>query len=145
MTDFSSRQSKSLAKLPPYLFAKIDGLKAEAVARGVDVIDMTVGDPDRPTFPAIIRSMKKALADGSNNQYPSYVGKLSFREAVASWYGTRFGVDLDPKREVLALIGSKEGIGHMPFAFLDPGDVSLVPDPAYPVYSAAKIMAGGEV
>lgn len=145
MTDFSARQSKSLAKLPPYLFAKIDSLKAEAVARGMDVIDMTVGDPDRPTFPSIIRSMKKALADGSNHQYPSYVGKLSFREAVASWYGTRFGLDLDPKREILTLIGSKEGIGHMPFAFLDPGDVSLVPDPSYPVYAAATIMAGGEV
>jgi LL-diaminopimelate aminotransferase len=144
MTDFSARQSKSLAKLPPYLFAKIDSLKAEAVGRGMDVIDMTVGDPDRPTFPSIIRSMKKALADGSNHQYPSYVGKLSFREAVASWYGTRFGLDLDPKREILTLIGSKEGIGHMPFAFLDPGDISLVPDPAYPVYAAATIMAGGE-
>jgi LL-diaminopimelate aminotransferase len=144
MADFTDRLSKNLAKLPPYLFARIDELKAEALKKGVDVIDMTVGDPDRPTFPAIVRSMKKALAVGENHQYPSYVGKLSFREAAASWYENRFGVTLDPRREVLTLIGSKEGIGHIPFAFLDPGDIVLVPDPSYPVYSAATLMAGGE-
>jgi LL-diaminopimelate aminotransferase len=144
MADFTDRLSKNLAKLPPYLFARIDELKAEALKKGVDVIDMTVGDPDRPTFPAIVRSMKKALAVGENHQYPSYVGKLSFREAAASWYESRFGVTLDPRREVLTLIGSKEGIGHIPFAFLDPGDIVLVPDPSYPVYSAATLMAGGE-
>lgn len=144
MTDFSDRLAKNLSKLPPYLFARIDKMKADAVAKGVDVIDVTVGDPDTPTFSPIIRSMKKALGDVENHQYPSYVGKLSFREAAAQWYGTRFGVDLDAKREVLTLIGSKEGIGHMPFAFLDAGDVALVPDPSYPVYSAATLMAGGE-
>ena len=144
MTDFTGRYSKNLAQLPPYLFARIDELKAEAVGRGVDVIDMTVGDPDRPTFPPIVRSMKKALADGVNHQYPSYIGKISFRETVADWYRSRFGVTLDPRREVLTLIGSKEGIGHIPFAFLDRGDVVLVPNPSYPVYQAATIMAGGE-
>jgi LL-diaminopimelate aminotransferase len=144
MTDFSDRLAGNLVKLPPYLFARIDGLREEALANGVDLIDVTVGDPDKPTFPAIIRSMKQALGEVENHQYPSYVGKLSFREAVAGWYETRFGVSLDPKSEVLTLIGSKEGIGHIPFAFLDPGDVSLVPDPAYPVYAAATIMAGGE-
>lgn len=144
MTDFSGRLSKNLAKLPPYLFARIDDLKNEALGRGIDVIDMTVGDPDRPTFPAIIRSMKKALGELENHRYPSYVGKISFREAVASWYESRFKVRLDPKLEVITLIGSKEGIGHIPFAFLDPGDVALVPNPAYPVYTAATLMAGGE-
>lgn len=144
MTDFSDRLSKNLAKLPPYLFARIDELKAEALAKGVDLIDVTVGDPDQPTFPPIIRSMKKALADTANHQYPSYVGKPSFRQAVADWYRSRFDVSLDAASEVVTLIGSKEGIGHIPFAFLDPGDVVLVPDPAYPVYAAATIMAGGE-
>jgi LL-diaminopimelate aminotransferase len=144
MTDFSGRLSKNLAKLPPYLFARIDELKAEALAKGVDLIDVTVGDPAKPTFPPIIRSMKQALADTGNHQYPSYVGKLSFRQAVADWYKERFGVELDAASEVVTLIGSKEGIGHIPFAFLDPGDVVLVPDPAYPVYAAATIMAGGE-
>ena len=144
MTDFTDRYSRNLAKLPPYLFARIDGLKAEAVGKGVDVIDVTVGDPDRPTFPALIRSMKKALVDPVNHQYPSYTGKLSFREAVADWYSSRFGVSLDPGTEVLTLIGSKEGIGHIPPAFLDPGDIALVPDPGYPVYRAATILAGGE-
>lgn len=144
MTDFSDRLSRNLAQLPPYLFARIDTLKAEALASGVDLIDMTVGDPDKPTFPAIIRSMKQALGRLENHQYPSYVGKRSFRETAADWYRSRFGVSLDPEREVLTLIGSKEGIGHLPFAFLDPGDVALVPDPAYPVYAAATIMAGGE-
>ncbi len=144
MTDFSHRLSLNLAKLPPYLFARIDGLKEEALAKGVDLIDITVGDPDQPTFPPIIRSMKKALADTENHQYPSYAGKLGFREAVSRWYQSRFGVTLDAGKEVLTLIGSKEGIGHIPFAFVDPGDVTLVPSPAYPVYAAATIMAGGE-
>jgi LL-diaminopimelate aminotransferase len=144
MTDFSDRLSHNLAKLPPYLFARIDELKVDALAKGVDLIDVTVGDPDKPAFPSIVRSMKQALAVPENHQYPSYVGKLSFREAVAQWYESRFGITLDPKSEVLTLIGSKEGIGHIPFAFLDPGDVTLVPDPGYPVYAAATIMAGGD-
>jgi LL-diaminopimelate aminotransferase len=144
MTDFSDRLSRNLSKLPPYLFARIDELKEEALAKGADLIDITVGDPDKPAFPPIVRSMKQALAVAENHQYPSYVGKLSFREAVAQWYESRFGVVLDPRSEILTLIGSKEGIGHIPFAFLDPGDVALVPDPAYPVYAAASIMAGGE-
>jgi LL-diaminopimelate aminotransferase len=143
MTDFSPRLSQNLAKLPPYLFARIDALKAEAKAKGADLIDVSIGDPDQPTFRHIVKEGKAAAAVLENHQYPSYAGKLSFRTAVAQRYLARFGVALDPATEVLTLIGSKEGIGHIPFAFLDPGDVALVPNPGYPVYNAATILAGG--
>jgi LL-diaminopimelate aminotransferase len=144
MTDFSPRLAKNLAKLPPYLFARIDALKAEAKAKGADLIDVSIGDPDQPTFKHIVKAGKAAAAVPENHQYPSYVGKLAFRAAVADWYRARFGVALDPATEVLTLIGSKEGIGHIPFAYVDPGDVVLVPNPGYPVYAAATILAGGE-
>jgi LL-diaminopimelate aminotransferase len=144
MTDFSPRLAKNLAKLPPYLFARIDALKARARETGADLIDVSVGDPDQPTFKHIVRAGKAAAGEPENHQYPSYAGKLSFRSAVAAWYRERFSVELDPATEVVTLIGSKEGIGHIPFAFLDPGDVVLVPDPGYPVYGAATILAGGE-
>ena len=144
MTDFTPRLARNLAKLPPYLFARIDALKAEAKSKGADLIDVSIGDPDQPTFRHIVREGKAAVAEPANHQYPSYTGKLSFRTAVAQWYRERFGVSLEPATEVLTLIGSKEGIGHVPFAFVNPGDVVLVPNPGYPVYSAATILAGGE-
>lgn len=133
-----------IKSLPPYLFAAIDKAKQEARARGVDVIDLSVGDPDMPTPEHIVRALNRAAADPSNHQYPSYEGKLAFREAVAGWYRRTFGVELDPRSEVLTLIGSKEGIAHAPLAFINPGDVALVPDPAYPVYRTATLFAGGE-
>ena len=133
-----------IKNLPPYLFAAIDKAKQEARARGVDVIDLSVGDPDLPTPEHIVNAMNKATSDPSNHQYPSYEGKLAFRTAVADWYKRTFDVDLDPKNEVLTLIGSKEGIAHAPLAFLNPGDAALVPDPAYPVYRTAIVFAGGE-
>ena len=129
--------------LPPYLFAAIDKAKQDARARGVDVIDLSVGDPDLPTPPHIVEAMREAVKNPENYQYPSYSGKLSFRKAMADWYGQTFGVHLDPEKEVLALIGSKEGIAHAPLAFINPGDLALVPDPAYPVYSTAVSFAGG--
>jgi LL-diaminopimelate aminotransferase len=144
MVDYGKMASQKLNRLPPYLFARIDKLKDEALKKGVDVIDLSVGDPDIPTPPYILEAMFKALGESANHQYPSYAGKYSFREAAALWCRQRFGVDFDPGSEVLALIGSKEGIGHMPFAFLDPGDVCLVPDPGYPVYRACTLLAGGE-
>jgi LL-diaminopimelate aminotransferase len=129
--------------LPPYLFAAIDKAKKDAIAKGVDVIDLSVGDPDLPTPPHIVEAMRDAVKKFENHQYPSYAGKLSFRTAVANWYAQTFGVNLDPENEVLALIGSKEGIAHAPLAFINPGDLALVPDPAYPVYSTAVSFAGG--
>ena len=133
-----------IKNLPPYLFAAIDKAKQEARARGVDVIDLSVGDPDLPTPAHIVEALRQAAKDTSNHQYPSYEGKLTFRTAVADWYKRTFNVDLDPRNEVLTLIGSKEGIAHAPLAFINPGDAALVPDPAYPVYRTATIFAGGE-
>ena len=133
-----------IKNLPPYLFAAIDKAEQEARARGVDVIDLSVGDPDLPTPAHIVEALRQAAKDTSNHQYPSYEGKLTFRNAVADWYKRTFNVDLDPGNEVLTLIGSKEGIAHAPLAFINPGDAALIPDPAYPVYRTATIFAGGE-
>ncbi|MGE5300864.1 MAG: LL-diaminopimelate aminotransferase, partial [Acidobacteriota bacterium] len=130
--------------LPPYLFASIDKMKQEARARGVDVIDMSIGDPDLPTPSHIVDAMKRAVEKPEHHRYPSYEGMLSFRQAVADWYRRRFGASLDPKTEVLSLIGSKEGIGHLPLAFVEPGDTVLVPSPGYPVYPVSVLFAGGE-
>src|SRR5690606_11536464 len=113
-------------------------------AAGVDVISLGIGDPDRPTPEHIVRALQREAADPRNHRYPSYKGLDAFRAAVASWYARRFGVRLDPDREVLSLIGSKEGIAHAPLAFVDPGDVALVPDPGYPVYAIATLFAGGK-
>ncbi len=133
-----------LSRLPPYLFAEIDRMKREARARGMDIIDLGVGDPDQPTPPHIVEKLKAAAADRANHRYPSYEGLPRFREAVAGWYGRRFGVTLDPGTEVVSLIGSKEGIAHLPLAFVNPGDATLVPDPGYPVYAIGTLFAGGE-
>jgi len=135
--------SQRIQALPPYLFAEIDRKKAAVRARGVDIIDLGVGDPDRPTPRFIVDRMKKETAVPSNHRYPSYEGLPAFRAAAATWYRRRFGVSLDPASEVVALIGSKEGIAHFPMAFINPGDVVLVPDPGYPVYHIATMFAGG--
>jgi LL-diaminopimelate aminotransferase len=137
-------QAKRLQALPPYLFAELDRMRQEQAKKGVDIISLGIGDPDLPTPPHIIQALARAAADPANHQYPSYEGMLAFRKAAADWYGSRFGVSLDPASEVLSLIGSKEGIGHFPLAFVNPGDVVLVPDPAYPVYQAGTLFAGGE-
>jgi LL-diaminopimelate aminotransferase len=133
-----------LRKLPPYLFKEIDRKKTELRAKGMDLVDLSIGDPDLPTPAHIIEAMKKAVADSINHRYPSYSGMLEFRAAVGEWYKKRFSVDLDPEKEVLTLIGSKEGIAHLPLAFINPGDVSLVPSPGYPVYKVATVFSGGE-
>ena len=140
----SYTQPERLRALPPYLFAELDRMKQEQVKKGVDIISLGIGDPDLPTPPHIIEALAKAAADPANHQYPSYEGMLAFRRAAADWYQARFGVALDPAKEVLTLIGSKEGIGHLPLAFVNPGDVVLVPDPGYPVYAAGTLFAGGE-
>lgn len=132
-----------IEKLPPYLFAEIDKKKNELKEKGVDVIDLGVGDPDNPTPDRIIEALYKAAKDPSTHRYPSYSGMLSWRQVVADWYKDRFGVNADAASEVVTLIGSKEGIAHTPLAFINPGDYALVPDPAYPVYSVSVSFAGG--
>lgn len=132
-----------IKNLPPYLFARIDKMKQEAIKKGVDIINLGIGDPDIPTPEHIVRRLQKASEDPKNHQYPSYEGLLSFRSAVADWYKRRFSVRLNAEDEVLTLIGSKEGIGHLPLAFINPGDIALIPDPAYPVYYAGTLFSGG--
>jgi LL-diaminopimelate aminotransferase len=141
MTTFE--KAERLKKLPPYLFKEIDRKKAEVKARGVDIIDLGIGDPDLPTPGHIIDAMREAVEDPATHRYPAYAGMPAFKGAVTEWYKERFGVDLDPDKEVLALIGSKEGIAHLPLAFIGPGDVALVPTPGYPVYNVATLFAGG--
>ncbi len=138
------REARRVRELPPYLFARIDRLKSEVAAKGVDIIDLGVGDPDRPTPDAIVEAMDAAIRKPENHRYPAYAGSRAFRASCAEYLKKRTGVSLDPEREVLGLIGSKEGIGHLPLAFIDPGDVSLVPDPGYPVYQTATRFCGGE-
>lgn len=132
-----------ISSLPPYLFAEIDKRKKGAKKKGVDIIDLGIGDPDLPTPQHVVEAVCHAAKDPLNHRYPSYEGMLSFRESVAAWYKQRKQVSLDAEDEVLTLIGSKEGIAHSAFAFLDHGDIALVPDPAYPVYKNATILANG--
>jgi len=135
--------AKRLKGLPPYLFAELDRLKQAEIKKGVDVIPLGIGDPDQPTPENIVQAMHRAIDRKENHHYPSYEGMPAFREAAAGWFQDRFGVTLDPDQEVVTLIGSKEGIGHFPLAFVDPGDVVLVPDPGYPVYEIGTLLAGG--
>ena len=135
--------AERIRTLPPYLFAAIDEMKQQAIARGVDIINLGIGDPDLPTPDPILERMQQAVTDPQHHQYPSSSGMLLFRTAVAGWYQRRFNVTVDPKSEVVTLIGSKEGIGHVPMAFIDPGDVVLVPSPGYPVYPVSASFAGG--
>lgn len=137
------KEAKRIQSIPPYLFARIEAKIAEAKAEGVDIISLGIGDPDCPTPEFIIKEMEKELYNTENHQYPSSVGMLSYRQAVADWYGKRFGVEIDAKSEVCCLIGSKEGIANINYCYTDPGDINLIPDPAYPVYGVATMMAGG--
>jgi LL-diaminopimelate aminotransferase len=143
MAGFPIEPAKRIKTLPPYLFAAIDAMKQKAIARGVDIINLGIGDPDLPTPAPIVERMRQEVGNPKHHQYPSYEGMLAFRQAVADWYKRRFGVSLAPADEVLTLIGSKEGIGHIPLAFVDPGDVVLVPTPGYPVYPVGTGFAGG--
>lgn len=137
------RIAKRVEALPPYLFAELDKKLSAKRAQGVDVISLGVGDPDLPTPDHIVEAMREAVTDPSTHRYPSYYGGPEFRQAVARWYERRFGVELDPESEIMALIGSKEGIGHIAFAYVDPGDEALIPDPGYPVYGVSTRLAGG--
>jgi LL-diaminopimelate aminotransferase len=136
--------AERIEKLPPYLFAEISRKIAEKRSQGVDVISFGIGDPDLPTPAHVIESLREASLDAANHRYPETGGLPELRQAIARWYERRFGVSLDAEREVLPLIGSKEGIGHIALCFIEPGDVALVPDPGYPVYAMGTVLAGGE-
>src|SRR3989338_5579029 len=138
-------RSERLKKLPPYLFVEIDRAKKKAVDEGRDIIDLGIGDPDIPTPRFIIDALNKAVRDPKTHRYALDQGLPEFREAAAKWYKKRFGVALNPENEILPLIGSKEGIAHVPLAFVNPGDLVLAPDPCYPPYRSGTLFAGGEV
>ena len=138
------KKSRRLSKIPPYLFVKIEEKKAELTKKGIDIIDFGIGDPDLATPAHIFKKMHEVLETKDAGQYPSTKGELGYRQAVADWYKKRFNVDLDPVNEVCSLIGSKEGLAHLPLAYIDPGDVSLIPDPSYPVYKICTTLAGGD-
>ena len=138
------RLARRVQQLPPYLFARISELIAEQRAAGVDVISLGIGDPDLPTPPHVIEALQRAAEDPANHRYPETEGLHAFRESVARWYDRRHGVALDPETEVVSLIGSKEGIGHLPLCLIDPGDLAISTSPGYPVYEVATMFAGGE-
>ncbi|MCH7840477.1 MAG: aminotransferase class I/II-fold pyridoxal phosphate-dependent enzyme, partial [Planctomycetes bacterium] len=136
-------RAKRLEELPPYLFVEIDRRKQAAQEAGRDLIDFGIGDPDQPTPDFIVQRMAQAVGNPATHRYASTPGTFEFRQAAARFIGKRFGVDLDPKGEVLSLLGSKEGIGHLPTALVNPGETVLVPDPGYPVYASGVTLAGG--
>lgn len=137
--------AQRMGSLPPYLFARIDAMKAEKIEQGVDIIDLGVGDPDLPTPPHIVEALCTAARDPQNHHYPSYAGLPAFRSAVADWFQHRFSVTLDPKNQVISLMGSKDGIAHIPEAFVNPGDIVLAPSPGYPVYQTSTLFAEGTI
>jgi len=137
------KKAQRIQTLPPYLFAEIDRLKREVAAHGVDLINLGIGDPDTPTPAHIVTRLREAAGEAQNHRYPDYEGLLTFRQAAAAWMERGYGVRLDPGSEVVSLIGSKEGIANMAVAFVDPGDVVLVPDPGYPVYHIGTQFNGG--
>jgi LL-diaminopimelate aminotransferase len=137
------KKAERIQRLPPYLFAEIDRLKREVASRGVDLINLGIGDPDTPTPDHIVARLREAAGRPANHRYPDYEGLLTFRQAAARWMERGYGVRLDPATEVVSLIGSKEGIANMAVAFVDPDDVVLVPDPGYPVYHIGTSFNGG--
>ncbi|MBK5117059.1 MAG: LL-diaminopimelate aminotransferase [Thermoleophilia bacterium] len=137
--------SKRLEAIPPYMFAELERRVAEKKKAGIDVISLGIGDPDYPTFPYIVEAMQAAVADPGNQSYPSNRGREEFRTALAGFYERRFGVEIDPEREVIPAIGAKECIYNLCFAFLDPDDVALSSDPGYPVYTGGPVLAGADV
>lgn len=132
-----------LRALPPYLFAEIDRKRAALEARGVELINLSIADPDHPTPEPIVAAMQEAVRNPAYHRYPAYSGCRAFREAACAWMHSHYQLSLDPETECVALIGSKEGIAHFPWSFVNPGEVVLVPDPGYPVYASSTGFAGG--
>ena len=136
--------SKRLEAMPPYMFAELERKVSEMKERGIDVISLGIGDPDMPTYPAVVESMREAVGENSNQKYPTNRGRAEFRRAVTAFYGDRFGVEVDSEDGIMPAIGAKEAIYNLCFAFLDPGDLALASDPGYPVYTGGPILAGAE-
>lgn len=139
------QESDRLKKIPPYATAQLEVLRAAAEKKGMSVIDLGIGSPDLPTPQPVIDAAIAAVKNPANHGYPTFRGKKAFREAIAAWYMRRYGVELNPETEVLPLIGSKEGLAKLPLAFINPGDKTIVPQPAYPVHTRGTTLAGGEI
>ncbi len=137
------QMANRIKKLPPYLFVELDRKKQEALSKGVDVIDLGIGDPDLPTPDFVVERMIEAVKNPKNHRYPSSEGSLAYREAAANWCKKRFGLELDAKSQVCSIIGSKEAIAHFPLAFVEDEDIVLVPTPGYPVYHIGTLFCGG--
>ncbi|HYH81177.1 MAG TPA: aminotransferase class I/II-fold pyridoxal phosphate-dependent enzyme [Longimicrobium sp.] len=138
------RLARRFQALPPYPLSDVPGIKRDLHARGVDVIDLGTGDADLAPPPAAVQALRQAACDPANSRYPFQLGLVQFREEIAAWMGGRFGLAVDPMKEIALLIGSKEGIYHLPFAFLEPGDAAIIPDPGYQAYLGGTVLAGGE-
>lgn len=137
--------AQRLDRIPPYLFAEINRKRQKLLGQGVDLINLGVGDPDQPTPPPILQTMHEAIDDPTTHNYPPYQGTMAFRKAVAAFMARRYGVEgIDPEREIISSIGSKEAIHNTFLAFVDPGDYTLIPDPGYPVYNTATLFADGK-
>ena len=136
--------ARRVNEVPPYLFVEISRKIAEKRAQGIEVISFGIGDPDLATPTNVIEKLRLTSLNTPNHRYPESDGLPEFKQAVSNWYDKRFGVSLDPDSEVISLIGAKEGIGHAAFCFIEPGDVALIPDPGYPVYSVGTLFAGGD-
>ncbi len=137
--------AKRLQQLPAYVFARLDELKVRARNQGLDLIDLGMGNPDGPTPPTVVEAAQRAIQDSTNHGYPPFEGTSSFRTAITEWYQRRYGVELDPEGEALPLLGSKEGLTHLALAYVDPGDLVLVPSPAYPAHFRGPLIAGAEI
>ncbi|MSR77948.1 MAG: aminotransferase class I/II-fold pyridoxal phosphate-dependent enzyme [Candidatus Omnitrophica bacterium] len=140
---FTIESPERLKQLPPYLFAEVDRRKRELIAQGKDVVDLGVGDPDLPTPDFIIEALLEGVKNPANHRYALDAGMPEFRKSIQQWFQTRFGYTADLNTEILPLLGSKEGIAHLPLALINPGDVALIPDPGYPVYRSGTLFAGG--
>ena len=139
------RFAARLGLVPPYLFAELERKIEEKTKAGIDVISLGIGDPDLPTPAAVVEEMQRQVARPETHTYPSNRGLAAFREAVTGFYHERFGVDIDPEREVIPVLGGKEGVAHIAFACLDPGDICLSPEPGYPPYTSGPLFAGGDL
>jgi LL-diaminopimelate aminotransferase len=145
LTSFSLTPAERLHKLPPYVFARLDELKVRAREQGLDLIDLGMGNPDGPTPEPVVLAAQQAIQDSRTHGYPPFEGTSSFRRAITNWYFRRYRVPLDPEREALPLLGSKEGLTHLALAYVDPGDLVLVPSPAYPAHFRGPMIAGGQI